>query len=526
MDDGVTGTLGSDRRSASDQVRRNPLHRTSSGEARAAGLQPPRRGCPLRRALLVTAAGAALPGLGHVLLGRRRTGTAILGTFLLGAAVLALAVAGTDGTKLLRRALSDTTLTAVAAGCVVVAVAWTATVLRTWSIARPRPVSRGRRVLGAGAVAVLCVVVALPPAVVAVLARSQQVLLDAVLVPGPVTRQTPRPVPDGPDLPPRLNILLLGSDAGPDRHGLRTDTMIVASVDTRTADTILFAVPRNIQDAPFPPGSPAAARFPDGYPRLLNDVYGYGVTHPDLAPEGPTADRGVNLLMSSVSQLLGVPLRHHIMIGMDGLAAVVDALGGVTVDVGPEPLPIGGVTYHGRRVRPEGYVPAGVQHLDGHQALWFARSRRDADDYARMARQRCLISALATQNGPADLLLRFRSVAAATAGSITTDIPRDVLPALLTLVEEHYPPRLRTVSFDPNLPDPNQPGGTFRPAHPDPAFMRDVVRQALAAPAPVATRTSPEDAKPVNPVAVAATAAPPRAVPITPTAACARPAQH
>jgi LCP family protein required for cell wall assembly len=388
-------------------------------------------------------------------------------------------------------------------------------------------VSRGRRVIGAVAVAVLCVVVALPPAVVAVLARSQQVVLDAVLVPGPVTREAPHPAPDGPDLPPRLNILLLGSDAGPDRHGLRTDTMIVASVDTRTADTILLALPRNIQDAPFPPGSPAAARFPDGYPRLLNDVYGYGVAHPHLAPAGPTADRGVNLLMSSVSQLLGLPLQHHVMIGMDGLAAVVDALGGVTVDVGPEPLPIGGVTYSGRRVRPDGYVPAGIQHLDGHQALWFARSRRDTDDYARMARQRCLISALATQNGPAELLLRFRSVAAATAGSITTDIPRDVLPALLALVEEHYPPRLRTVSFDPNLPDPDQPGDTFRPAHPDLAFMRDVVRQALAAPVPAATSPE-EDGTRADPVPMAATAsagASPRAAPVTPTATCARPAQ-
>jgi LCP family protein required for cell wall assembly len=465
---------------------------------------------------MVTAAGAALPGLGHVLLGRRRTGAAILGTFLLGTAVMTLAVARTDGAELLRRSLSDATLTAVIAACAVVALAWTATILWTWSIARPRPLSTGRRVVGAGAVAVLCAVVALPPAAVAVLARSQQVLLDSVLVPGPVTRQARQSAADGPDLPPRLNILLLGSDAGPDREGLRTDTMILASVDTRTADTILFALPRNIEDAPFPPGSPAAARFPHGYPSLLNDVYGYGVAHPDLAPAGPTADPGVNLLMSSVSQLLGVPVQHHVMIGMDGLAAVVDALGGVTVDVGPEPLPIGGVTYSGRHVRPDGYVPAGVQHLDGYQALWFARSRRDADDYARMARQRCLISAIVTQNGPAELLLRFRSVAAATAGSVTTDIPRDELASLVTLVEEHYPPRLRTVSFDPHLPDPNQPGRTFRPAHPDLAFVRDVVRQALAPPVPAST-TSPG----AGTAPVAATIASPTP---TPSAACARPA--
>jgi hypothetical protein len=210
--------------------------------------------------------------------------------------------------------------------------------------------------------------------------------------------------------------------------------------------------------------------------------------------------------MSSVSQLLGLPLQHHIMIGMDGLAAVVDALGGVTVDVGPEPLPIGGVTYSGRHVRPDGYVPAGVQHLDGDQALWFARSRRDADDYARMARQRCLISALVTQNSPTQLLLRFRSVAAATAGSVTTDIPRDELPALAALVEQHYPPRLRTVSFDPDLPDPTGAGGTFHPAHPDVAFMREVVRAALAPPAP-APAPAPATAGPA-PVAMAPAASP------------------
>ncbi len=209
-------------------------------------------------------------------------------------------------------------------------------------------------------------------------------------------------------------------------------------------------------------------------------MYGYGTEHPELAPAGPTADPGVNLLMSSVSTMLGLPLHHHVLISMAGLAAVVDALGGVTVDVGPEPLPIGGVTYSGRHVRPLGYVPPGLQHLNGEQALWYARSRRDSDDYSRMARQRCLIEALVHQNSPTELLLRFRSLAAAMTGSITSDLPRDLLPALVSLVEAHFPPRLRTVSFDPQLADPSQPNGRFRPADPDVPYMREVVRQMLS----------------------------------------------
>jgi polyisoprenyl-teichoic acid--peptidoglycan teichoic acid transferase len=212
-----------------------------------------------------------------------------------------------------------------------------------------------------------------------------------------------------------------------------------------------------------------------------------------------------------VSTMLGLPLHHHVLISMNGLAAVIDALGGVTVDVGPEPLPIGGVTYSGRRVRPLGYVPPGLQHLNGEQALWYARSRRDSDDYSRMARQRCLIEALVHQNSPTELLLRFRSLAAAMTGSITSDVPRDLLPALVSLVEAHFPPRLRTVSFDPQLADPSEPGGRFRPADPDVRYMREVVRQTLSGssegPAPPAGGGRPEGQAGPSPTTGAGTSA-------------------
>src|SRR3954463_10404640 len=144
---------------------------------------------------------------------------------------------------------------------------------------------------------------------------------------------------------------------------------------------------------------------------------------------------------------------------MAGLAAIIDALGGVVVDVGPVPLPIGGVTYDGRPVPPDGYVPAGVQHLDGNQALWFARSRRNSDDYDRMARQRCLIDAVLAQKRPLDVVTHFQSVAEATANSVTTNIPQALLPTLLTLADAHRPLHLQAISFDPNLPDPHAPNG-------------------------------------------------------------------
>jgi LCP family protein required for cell wall assembly len=439
-----------------------------------------------------------------------------MGIFLGGVAALALVALGLGRGGLLRGLVSPGVLVTITVACVLLMIAWMAVIM--WTFAATDPRTRGTRdqVVGAAVAGALCLGVAVPLGAAADLANTQRILLDQVFptVPAPTG---PGVAPAVTVLPQRINVLLLGSDAGPDRTGARTDTMIVASLDTRTAATTLFALPRNIEHAPFPPGSPAAARFPDGFhnPRaptsgdfLLNNVAEYGRGHPQLTPAGPTTDRGLNLLMSSISTMLGIPLQHYVTVSMDGLAALIDALGGVTVDVGPHPLPIGGVTYSGRHVTPDGYVPAGVQHLDGQQALWYARSRRNSDDYDRMGRQRCLISALLAQKSPADVVTHFQAVAAVTAASVTTSIPRSLLPALLALTDEHRP-TLRSVSFDPDLRDPGTARGRFDPADPDFPFMRRVVRAALApavvpapSPVPVVPPPGPGAAPSPTPTAV------------------------
>jgi LCP family protein required for cell wall assembly len=422
-----------------------------------------------------------------------------MGVFAAGAVALIVTVVHLGRAGLLRSLVSPDVLLAVSVACVLIMIGWVTVIMWTYVATEPGDRSGRHQVLGVVVCLALSGTVAVPLGTAADLANTQRVLLDRVFADDPAPAAA---TPDRSMLPQRLNVLLLGTDAGPDRTGARTDTIIVASVDTRTAATTLFALPRNIEHAPFPPGSPAATRFPDGFhdrrapdsgDYLLNSVAEYGRAHPELTPAGPTADRGVNLLLSSVSTMLGLPLRHYVAVDMDGLAALIDALGGVTVDVGPEPLPIGGVTYDGERVTPDGYVPAGVQHLDGKQALWFARSRRDSDDYDRMARQRCLIGAVLAQKRPADVVARFRTIAAAAAASITTNLPPALLPALLDLADEHRPLRLRSVSFDPDLPDPTAENGRFDPADPDVGFMRRVVRAALtpptttAVPAPTTT---------------------------------------
>ena len=87
----------------------------------------------------------------------------------------------------------------------------------------------------------------------------------------------------------RVNVLLLGGDAGPGRWSLRTDSMIVISLDPVTGDTVMISVPRNLQRMPFPPGTAMADRFPNGFTDIANAVYTYADQHRELAGGGDDA---------------------------------------------------------------------------------------------------------------------------------------------------------------------------------------------------------------------------------------------
>ena len=79
------------------------------------------------------------------------------------------------------------------------------------------------------------------------------------------TQPNGQPQPDPWETKPRLNILLLGGDAGRGRVGTRTDTIILASIDTKTGNTTLFSLPRNTARMPFPKNTPLDRYYPNGY---------------------------------------------------------------------------------------------------------------------------------------------------------------------------------------------------------------------------------------------------------------------
>ena len=425
-------------------------------------------------ALGLTALNALLPGTGFLAAGRRRLGGITLVLFL--AVVAGSYWLATGGQRYAARLAVDRTallgvLGAVAAG----ALLWVVVIVAGYRMLVPRPTSAPRHAIGALLCALLVVVVAVPAYYVGRLSLVQRDLIAGVFNGGDSATVVDKPNPFGGKA--RVNVLLLGGDGGVGREGVRTDTVIVASIDAHTGDTVLFSLPRNLENLPFPPGSALAKAYPDGFESgnesesLLNAVYRNGpAAHPNIL--GRTDHPGGDFLKLGVGEALGLHLDYFVLVNLEGFSRLVDALGGITVNVNYW-VPINGDPGTGEL--PDDYIAPGPhQHLDGFHALQFARGRFGLTDYDRMARQRCMLDSIIAAADPVTLLRQYQELAATTKDIVETDIPQSALDDFVDLAFLVKDASVRSVVFDDKV---------INPAYPDYATMRRVVEKALAPPA-------------------------------------------
>ena len=229
----------------------------------------------------------------------------------------------------------------------------------------------------------------------------------------------------------RVNVLLLGGDAGPGRWSLRTDSMILVSIEPVSGDTAMISIPRNLTGMPFPPGTPLADRFPDGFTDLANAVYTYADQHRELAGGGE--DAGAQAIKQGVAQLLGVPVHHYVLVDMAGFVDIVDAIGGIDINV-PTRVPTAGNPRNAKHPVPE-WIERGQQHMDGTLALSYARSREADSDYGRMGRQRCVLASISEAATPQALATGLPALMDAFGGAVRTDIQRSQLGDFAQLVQ-------------------------------------------------------------------------------------------
>jgi polyisoprenyl-teichoic acid--peptidoglycan teichoic acid transferase len=451
----------------------------------AARTTPPPR--TFRRAVALTVAGTAIPGLGLIAGRRRIIGSIILGLFAAG--LLALGVyAAFDRQGMLARAVDPTTLRRAAVALVVIGIVWVAVIIASHLSLRSRP-TRGQRVIGGILVGFLSFAVAAPMAVAARYSYVTASSVAAVFQSEKDTKSATRPTLEATQAAPgaqdpwagkpRLNILLLGGDAGPGRIGTRTDTVILASINTKSGNTTLFSLPRNAARMPFPSGSPLHKYYPYGFTNgdgnnaeyFLNAMYR---NLPHSVPKdvlGPTDNLGADALKLSVGHALGLRVDYYVLINLQGFTKMINALGGIRLNINTY-IPIGGNSDRG--IPPKDFLKPGPnQKLTGYGALWYARGRYGSSDFDRMDRQRCVINAIIKQANPTNMLARYEDVVKAGKQLVHTDMPREVLPLMVDLSLRVKDAKVRSIVFKHGV-------AGFYSNDPDFSRMRKRVKVALS----------------------------------------------
>ncbi|MEO6825693.1 MAG: LCP family protein [Microbacteriaceae bacterium] len=426
-----------------------------------------------RRGWWLTVLNLLIPGSAQVLAGNRKLGRFGLGmTLTLWVAVaVAFVVYLLWPTIIFAVATSSLGLTAVQVVLAAYAILWVVLTLDTLRLVRLVRAGPGARA-GIAAFAVL-VLFALSgtAAYGAYVAGSARGAFSGIFAQGP----SQQPV-DG-----RYNILLLGGDAGPDRDGLRPDSISVVSVDADSGQAVTIGLPRDLTNVPFPAGSPLAAKYPDGYGYHdncdvdvceLNSIYTeVELRSPQMYPEATkhNSQPGIEAMRDAAEGVLGIKIQYFVLLDMQGFSDLIDALGGVDVKV-TERVPIGGdenLNNVGEWIEP------GMRHLDGYHAQWYARSRHGAatGDYDRMARQRQLEEAILKQINPANVVTKFDAIAKAGTQVIKTDIPQQMLGYFVDLGMKTKTLPVKRVELVPPEVDPSDP---------DYASIRKMVKQALS----------------------------------------------
>ncbi|MEH3033040.1 MAG: LCP family protein [Aeromicrobium erythreum] len=422
-------------------------------------LDPPR--VRFRRALLLALLSAVLPGSAQVAKGVRWIGwLALTAWFAIFAGLAALLWHFRDDRAGLFSVVTDPQkLLWLRIGLAVLALVWFGLFVDAIRLARPTSLPRWRRAFVLLTATVTSVAIVGGTAYASQLVSVQRDVVKQVFVEKKVK----------PPLEGRYNILLIGSDSGKDRMGLRPDSLTVVSIDASTGRTVLVSLPRNLQNVPFPDDSPMRRIYPNGYncgsECLINAVHTQAANRKDLYPK--SKDPGLDATIDAVRGATGLDINYYTMINLKGFRDLVDAVGGVEMDVKTRIAMFG----HDDAWKQK-YIEPGKQRLDGQQALWYARSRVQSDDYTRMGRQKCLMSAMLSQLSPQKVLLRAQQIATSSKALFTTSIPAKELGPFADLALKARGQKITTVSLVPPVVDT---------VNPDYAQIHRMVKKAIDA---------------------------------------------
>jgi LCP family protein required for cell wall assembly len=267
----------------------------------------------------------------------------------------------------------------------------------------------------------------------------------------------------------RLNILLVGSDSrsddGVSAASLRTDSMLLLSVDIADCKAALFSFPRNMTDVP----ADSVTRYPDwlyiptengqhynGYLfGLWRDAAASPSQYPGSVGIGPECqkqfdcERGWRALTYAIQQMSGVNIDGVIAVNLKGFVDIVANLpgSGVWLDI-PEPLQDDAYYNSQQQLYAVDFKP-GCQFLDPEDTLAYARSRHQDSDYQRERRQQFVLQSIRKQLDPIALLPHIPGLLQAAQANLFMTFSSDDFPFLAQVASRVDADRLYRYDFAP-----------------------------------------------------------------------------
>lgn len=368
-----------------------------------------------RRRLAAAGLSAVLPGLGQLFNRRSRLAALFLAPSLIVLVVFALLWATQSPTQLAARAMAPTVLGALLTLNVLLLV-WRLLAVGQGFLDTRWHGPTGR--IGMVGIVVIAVLVVVPHLLAYSYGTAFGQTFAQVFKPG--ASATPAT-----GLDERVNVLLLGVDSLPWRNATLTDTMMVVSLDPVGKTVSMLSLPRDLINVPLGNGNAFGPK--------INSLMSYADRNPDEFPDG-----GVAALRDALGALLGIDIHYYARMEFPGFIEMVDAVGGVDVAVAEG---FSDPTYDGYELGTgKGWsIEAGRHHLDGRNALAYARARRASgeSDFTRAGRQQQILVALrnaVTRDG--SLLWKLPSLLDAVGNTVRTDVPVELLPQLAAIVDE------------------------------------------------------------------------------------------
>ncbi len=235
----------------------------------------------------------------------------------------------------------------------------------------------------------------------------------------------------------RINILVMGLDRRP-REGQspsRSDTMFVLTIDPQTKTAGILGIPRDLY-----------VDIPDGDGGYFEDRINTALVYGEV---NDYKGGGQQLAIDTVEHNLGVKIGHHVIIDFEGFKEVIDALGGIDIDV---PTYVSDPTYSWTEL-PGDYDPQefepGLQHMDGETALAYARIRQNSDDLDRIQRQQRIIFAVMDKALSLNVLRNALELWNKYKDAIDTDINDIQLAGFAKLAADISPEKISALSLGP-----------------------------------------------------------------------------